>query len=209
MSVQSNTVLVLEAETKCYFFGGKVKVGKPGLQRVFSVKDPKTNFSCPHNPLEIDIGIYLADVNLKALVKSPVEISSGGNASLKVEKSLEGSLLWKHNEEMLQGLEPHYAFSNADKTELEISDASADQAGMYEVILKVSTCELRKVMEVRISGLCFSFLLVLLFKSYFRLRACCLVSIKFQRQRSKLDFLLKYPKNPLRALLTFLEPRIT
>lgn len=95
--------------------------------------------------------LKVLDVNLKALVKSPVEISSGGNASLKVEKSLEGSLLWKHNEEMLQGLEPHYAFSNADKTELEISDASADQAGMYEVILKVSTCELRKVIEVRIS----------------------------------------------------------
>ena len=58
---------------------------------------------------------------------------------------------------MRGGLDSHYTYLNSDKTEVEISDASAEQAGIYDILLKEGGCEIRKTIEVQIEGLYFLF----------------------------------------------------
>ena len=67
----------------------------------------------------------------------------------------------------MRGVERHYTFVDSNKTELEISDASPEQAGIYEVLLKEGGCKIRKIIEVEI-GLYF-FVLFLVSESCDRL----------------------------------------
>lgn len=97
--------------------------------------------------------LHFVDVYLDALVESPIEISLGDDTILKVNKSLKGSLLWTHNGQMVQGMEPHVNFVNGIKTDLRISDAGLEQAGIYEVFLTEDGCEIRKKFDVQIVGL--------------------------------------------------------
>ena len=99
--------------------------------------------------------IFLADVDLKTLVESPVVMKLGSKATLKVEKSELGTLIWTHDGELVDGKNPHYTFVNSNKTELEINAASLEQAGIYEVLLKEGGCEIRLKIEVQIEGLYF------------------------------------------------------
>ena len=64
-----------------------------------------------------------------------------------------GSLLWTHTGKLVRGVERHYTFVDSNKTELEISDASPEQAGIYEVLLQEGGCKIRKIIEVAIEGL--------------------------------------------------------
>ena len=77
----------------------------------------------------------------------------GSKATLKVEKSELGTLIWTHDGELVDGKNPHYTFVNSNKTELEINAASLEQAGIYEVLLKEGGCEIRLKIEVQIEGL--------------------------------------------------------
>ena len=79
----------------------------------------------------------------------------GSKATLKVEKSELGTLIWTHDGELVDGKNPHYTFVNSNKTELEINAASLEQAGIYEVLLKEGGCEIRLKIEVQIEGLYF------------------------------------------------------
>ena len=79
----------------------------------------------------------------------------GNKATLKVEKSELGTLIWTHDGELVDGKNPHYTFVNSNKTELEINAASLEQAGIYEVLLKEGGCEIRLKIEVQIEGLYF------------------------------------------------------
>ena len=99
--------------------------------------------------------IFLADVDLKTLVESPVVMKLGNKAILKVEKSELGTLIWTHDGELVDGKNPHYTFVNSNKTELEINAANLEQAGIYEVLLKEGGCEIRLKIEVQIEGLYF------------------------------------------------------
>ena len=99
--------------------------------------------------------IFLADVDLKTLVESPVVMKLGSKATLKVEKSELGTLIWTHDGELVDGKNPHYTFVDSNKTELEINAASLEQAGIYEVLLKEGGCEIRLKIEVQIEGLYF------------------------------------------------------
>ena len=94
--------------------------------------------------------IYIADVYLNTLVKNPVKIVYGRSAILKVEKSVAGTLSWTHGGKLVRGVDRHYTFVDSSKTELEISDASPEQAGNYEVLLQVGGCKIRKIIEVEI-----------------------------------------------------------
>ena len=79
----------------------------------------------------------------------------GNKATLKVEKSELGTLVWTHDGELVDGKNPHYTFVNSNKTELEINATSLKQAGIYEVSLKEGGCEIRIKIEVQIKGLYF------------------------------------------------------
>ena len=92
-------------------------------------------------------------MHLDVLVESPVVIVRGGTAILKVKKSQEGDLQWRHHGEIVLGSEPHYTFVNPSKTELKIYNAGPEQAGIYEVFVRKRQCEIRKEIEVRILGL--------------------------------------------------------
>ena len=78
-----------------------------------------------------------------------------------------GTLSWTHGGKLVRGVERHYTFVNSSKTELEISDASQEQAGIYEILLQAGGCKIRKIIEVEI-GLYF-FVLFLVSESYGRL----------------------------------------
>ena len=112
--------------------------------------------------------IYIADVYLNTLVKNPVKIVYGESAILKVEKSVKGTLLWTHGGKLVRGVERHYTFLDSNKTELNIFDASVEQAGIYEVLLQEGGCKIRKIIEVVIEGLYF-FVLVFVSDSCDRL----------------------------------------
>ena len=58
------------------FFGAKKK--RTLSERNVRVNDQRTNISHPNSLIKTDIQIYLVDVSLKALVKSPVEIFNDG-----------------------------------------------------------------------------------------------------------------------------------
>ena len=75
-----------------------------------------------------------------------------------------GTLSWRHGGKLVRGVERHYTFVNSSKTELEISDASQDQAGIYEILLQAGGCKILKIIEVEI-GLYF-FVLFLVSESY-------------------------------------------
>lgn len=92
-------------------------------------------------------------MHLDVLVESPVVIVRGGTAILKVKKSQEGDLQWRHHGKIVRGSEPHYTFVNPSKTELKIYNAGPEQAGIYEVFIRKRQCEIRKEIEVRILGL--------------------------------------------------------
>ena len=79
-----------------------------------------------------------------------------------------GTLLWTHGEKLVRGVERHYTFVDSSKTELNIFDASAEQAGIYEVLLQEGGCKIRKIIEVVIEGLYF-FVLVFVSDSCDRL----------------------------------------
>ncbi|XP_022786153.1 uncharacterized protein LOC111326423 [Stylophora pistillata] len=93
--------------------------------------------------------LRVRDLYLKAVVRSPLVVQLGNNVILKVEKSALGTLVWKHNGNLLSGHEPHYAYGNPRKTELEISNAGPEQAGVYEVFLKEGGCEKRAEIQVQ------------------------------------------------------------
>ena len=112
--------------------------------------------------------IYFADVYLNTLVKNPVKIVYGESAILKVEKSVKGTLLWTHGGKLVRGVKGHYSFVDSNKTELNIFDASAEQGGIYEVLLQEGGCKIRKIIEVVIEGLYF-FVLVFVSDSCDRL----------------------------------------
>ena len=104
--------------------------------------------------------INFADLYLNTLVKSPVIVQFGDNTILKVEKSDLGTLDWKHNGNLLSGGEPHLTLLTPRKTELEISNAGPEQAGVYEVFLKEGGCVKRKEIRVQTGLYC----LVIFFK---------------------------------------------
>lgn len=110
--------------------------------------------------MSFNFRINFADVYLNTLVKSPVITQVGDNTILKVEKSELGTLVWKFNGSLVTGKEPHYTFLNPNKTELEISNTSPEQAGVYEVFLKEGGCEKREEIQVQTGP--YSLVLVLL-----------------------------------------------
>ena len=69
-----------------------------------------------------------------------------------------GDLWWTHGEKVLGFFEDfHYSFvGSQDSTTagLEISNASAEQAGFYEAILIKGSCHVRNAFEVRVEGKC-------------------------------------------------------
>ena len=74
---------------------------------------------------------------------------------------MKGSLLWTHGGKLVRGVDRHYTFLDSSKTELEISDASPEQAGIYEVLLQEGGCKIRKIIEVEIGLYFFVLFLVL------------------------------------------------
>ncbi|KAL9984247.1 hypothetical protein ACROYT_G006520 [Oculina patagonica] len=70
-----------------------------------------------------------------------------------VNKSEEGDLWWTHNGELVRSQDRHYTFVDTQGptgTELEISDASAEQAGFYEAVLVKGSCHVRNAFEVQV-----------------------------------------------------------
>jgi len=61
---------------------------------------------------------------------------------LKVNKSEGGELFWIHNGNLIQ----------VSQDKLEISYATAEQGGLYEVMLKKGGCQVRKVIDVQVQG---------------------------------------------------------
>ena len=100
--------------------------------------------------------IDLSDVHLHTLVKSPVEIELGGKGILKVNESAGGDLHWIHNGKLIQASQDvHYSFADtlgSSGTELEISDATAEQGGLYEVVLMKGGCQVRNIINVQVQG---------------------------------------------------------
>ncbi len=72
-----------------------------------------------------------------------------------VNKSKEGNLWWTHNGELVRSQDRHYTFVDSQRpkgTELEIFDASAEQAGFYEAVLVKGSCHVRNAFEVQVEG---------------------------------------------------------
>jgi len=85
-----------------------------------------------------------------------VIIELGGRVILKVNKSEGGDLFWTHNGNLIEVIQDsHYTFVDTEgpsSTEVEIFDATAEQGGLYEVVLKEVGCEVRNVIDVQIQG---------------------------------------------------------
>ena len=100
--------------------------------------------------------IDLSDTKLNTLVKSPVKIEIGGRGILKVNKSEGGDLFWFHNGSLLEvSQDSYYTFvdtQGSSGTELEISNATAKQGGVYEVVLKKDGCQVRSIIHVQVQG---------------------------------------------------------
>ena len=98
--------------------------------------------------------IDLSDIHLQTLVKNPVKIDLGGKGILKVNKSEGGELFWVHNGKLLVvSQDSRYTFlDDSSGTELEISDATAEQAGLYDVVLMKGGCEVRNIIDVQVQG---------------------------------------------------------
>jgi len=89
-------------------------------------------------------------------VKSPVKIELGGRGILKVNKSEGGNLFWFHNGSQVKvSQDSHYKFVDTEGssgTELEISNATAKQEGLYEVVLTKGDCKARNIIDVQVEG---------------------------------------------------------
>ena len=99
--------------------------------------------------------IDLSDIQLHTLVKNPVKIEYGGKGILKVNKSTGGDLFWIHKGNLIQvSQDNRYTFVDKQElgTELEISDATAEQGGLYEVVLMKGGCQVRNIIDVQIQG---------------------------------------------------------
>lgn len=100
--------------------------------------------------------LEVEDIHLHTLVKSPVKIEFGGKGILKVNKSEGGELFWIHNGNLIQvSQDSQYTFVDGQGswgTALEISDATAEQGGLYEVVLKKGGCQVRNVIDVQVQG---------------------------------------------------------
>ncbi|KAL9984235.1 hypothetical protein ACROYT_G006508 [Oculina patagonica] len=100
--------------------------------------------------------LEVPDIYLHTLVKSPVKIELGGKDTLMVNKSKEGNLWWTHNGELVRSQDRHYTFVDSQRpkgTELEIFDASAEQAGFYEAVLVKGSCHVRNAFEVQVEDI--------------------------------------------------------
>ena len=74
-----------------------------------------------------------------------------------MEKSIGGQLWWIHRGKLVKDQDGHYKFGDtqdATKAELEILDAGEEQEGLYEIVLKQAACEIRNVIEVRLTSMC-------------------------------------------------------
>ena len=75
---------------------------------------------------------------------------------MKVNKSEGGDLFWLHKGYLKDvSQDSHYRYvgtGSSSKTELEISDATAEQGGLYEVVLKMGGCQVRNVIDVVVQG---------------------------------------------------------
>ena len=100
--------------------------------------------------------IDLSDPQLRTLVKSPVKIELGQRGILKVNKSKGGDLFWFHNGSLIDvSQDSHYRFVETEGslgTELEISNATAKQGGLYEVVLMEGGCKVRDNFNVHLQG---------------------------------------------------------
>ena len=100
--------------------------------------------------------IDLTDTQLHTLVKSHVRINLGVRGVLKVNKSEGGDLFWIHNENLIEvNQDNHYTFVDTEgssSTEVEIFDATAEQGGLYEVVLMEGDCEVRNIIDVQVQG---------------------------------------------------------
>jgi len=98
----------------------------------------------------------LSDIRLHTLVKSPVKIELGGSVILKVNKSGGGDLFWIHRGNLIEvSQDNHYSFVNTEGssgTELEISNATAEQGGLYEVLLMKGDCQVRNIIHLLVEG---------------------------------------------------------
>jgi len=100
----------------------------------------------------------LSDTKLHPLVESPVKIEIGGRGILKVNRSEKGAIMWFHNGRIIDaGRYSHFTFLDTQRstgTELEISNATADYEGSYEVVLMTDRCFFRNLITVKVQGKC-------------------------------------------------------
>jgi len=75
---------------------------------------------------------------------------------LKVHKSEGGDLFWFHNGSLIEvSQDSHYRFVGTEGllgTELEISNATVKQGGLYEVVLMKGGCKVRDNFYVHLQG---------------------------------------------------------
>ena len=72
-----------------------------------------------------------------------------------VNRSEGGDLWWLHGGEQVGRYDYHYSLVDTQDpttTGLEISNASAEQAGFYEAVLEDGKCHARYVFEVHVEG---------------------------------------------------------
>ena len=75
---------------------------------------------------------------------------------MKVNKSEGGTLLWFHDGSLIDvSQDSHYTLVDTKGStgiELEISDASVKQGGLYEVVLIKDDCQVRNNIDVQVQG---------------------------------------------------------
>ena len=75
-----------------------------------------------------------------------------------VNKSAGYDVLWTHGGKLIGRQSTYYSFVGGQDptiTGLEISDATAEQAGFYEALIMEGSCHVRNIFEVEIGGKCF------------------------------------------------------
>lgn len=77
---------------------------------------------------------------------------------MKINRSYEGPIIWTHNRRLVHAdRDSHYTFLDTQRstgTELEISNATAEYGGSYEVLLLTPNCGFRDVITVKVQGKC-------------------------------------------------------
>ena len=100
--------------------------------------------------------IDLSDPQLHTLAKGHVNIELGERGILKVNTSGGGDLFWLHNGSLIDvSQDSHYRFVGTEGslgTELEISNATVKQGGLYEVVLMKGGCKVRENFHVHLQG---------------------------------------------------------